>query len=157
MKKHILIIIILAVIALGIGYWQKNRPGPSQSADDSSTLVVGKNAIYVAEQKPGRNVIVEFALLDTPGFVVIRENQNSHPGPVLGVSPRLAAGENQAVVIPLSRAVKNQEELTAQLYRDNGNGIFYPATDLPVLENGEPMMMGFVIDEGAAEAGEIKL
>ncbi len=157
MKKNIFILLIVIAAALGVWSWQnKQAPAPS-TPEDTTGLVVGKNAIYVSEQKPGNRVMIEFALLAQPGFVAIHENQSGNQGKILGVSSWLPAGKNQALNIPLSRATQDQETLFVMLHRDNGNGVFDPAADKPILENSDPVMMELLIDDGAAESGEINL
>lgn len=157
MKKNILIIIAIAAAGLALWYAQGPKIADAPTGDESAH-VVGKNAIYVTEQKPGNSVLVEFALLAQPGFVVIHESRDGEVGAILGASALLPGNEtSEAVLITLSRAVKNQEELAAMLHRDDGDMFFNPTADLPLLENEAPVMMEFHIDENAPDSGPVNL
>ena len=157
MRKTTLTILIILIIAFGVRYWQKKQTPLKSSPNETNSLVIGKNAIYATEQKPGNKLMVEFALLAAPGFVVIHENNTGQPGKISGVSALLAPGKTQGVLITLGRGTKNQETLFAMLHRDNGDGVFDQTSDPPILENGEPVMMEFAIDEGAQYPGDVKL
>lgn len=159
MKKKLFILggVIVAIMA-GAVLFQKNTGWPD-TAPDSAGLVVGKNAIYVAEQLPSQNVSVALALLASPGFVVIHEDRMGTAGQILGQSAALGAGETKNFSIALSRLTTDGETLYAMLHSDDGDGVFNAAKDKPVPDSvsGEPVMMIIAVSQDASEPGAINL
>lgn len=158
-------LIVLGVIVLGAAGWyawslsrNAENIAQNQPADTTTGLIVGKNAIYASDQLPSISATIDLALLEKPGFVAIHESVNGKPGAVIGKSPYLDAGENEYVIVPLSRISKDGEKMFAMVHLDDGNGVFDAAKDLPAkAENGEPIMMEFVVKNDATAPGEIKL
>jgi len=128
------------------------------STDSSGIpLLVGKNAIYVPDQKPGSSVSIHTFVLETKGFAVIHEDASGKPGPIIGTSNLLKA-ETGTVVVTLARASRNGEFLYAMLHKDDGDGKYDTAKDLPIMDDaGNPIMMRFKIDINAVPAFESKL
>jgi len=147
--------VIIAIIA-GAVLFQKSTKQPD-TAGDSTGLVVGGNAIYVAEQLPSQIVSVALALLANPGFVVVHEDRAGAPGRILGQSAMLGAGETKNLSIALSRSTTDGETLYAMLHFDDGDGVFDAAKDKPVLDSvsGEPVMTIITISQDASEPGVI--
>lgn len=163
MKK--IIFIILAIIILGAVGWyvwssSKNAENISenQPANTTTGLMVGKNAIYVGEQLPSANITVGLATLEKAGFVVIRESTNGIPGAIIGKSAHLTSGEHKNIIVPLSRISRDGEKMFAAIYLDDSNGVFEAGKDMPAkAENGEPIMMEFMIQNDVSAPEEIKL
>ena len=126
-----------------------------EATDDVSGLRVGENAVYVPEQKPGRSVLVKLAVLAEGGFAVIHEDVNASPGPIIGASEYLPAGESKDVAIALTREVADGEMFMAMRHRDTGNQSFAATDDPGVVENGAIVMMNFSVDENAPEPEEV--
>jgi hypothetical protein len=125
-------------------------------AGDSSGLIIGENAIYVAAQPPGHSVSVSMVRLKRPGFVVIHEDRAGAPGKILGVSSLLPAGDTENLQpITLSRVTRDGETIYAMLHFDDGDGKFDVANDKAVLDSvgGEPMLMVVTVSNEAAEPG----
>ena len=136
----------------------KNDNTKSSSAGDSTHLIVSNNAIYVAEQPPSKTVSVTFARLEKPGFLVIHEDNADKPGKILGKSYLLPGGEAKNLTpIVLSRETVDNETLYAMIHLDDGDGVFDPTEDKPVLDSasGEPVMMIFTISADATMPGAI--
>ncbi|MDP3769501.1 MAG: hypothetical protein U1A25_02820 [Candidatus Sungbacteria bacterium] len=150
----ILAIIIVVVLGAAFFFWGGGRK--SGPADDSSGLIIGHNAIYVAEQLPGRSVSVSVVRIEKPGFVVIHEDAGDAPGKILGVSNLLPAGETKNLLpIMLLRVAQDGEIIYAMLHVDNGDGVFDAEDDKPVFDSvdGTPMMMIVAVSKDATEPG----
>lgn len=160
-NKKILIIFAIVILALLTAtFLSKSGSKEANPTNDSSGLVVGKNAIYVADQVPGKSVKVSFASLEVPGFIVIHEDASGAPGKILGESALLPAGENKNLPsIPLSRMTKDNETFYAMLHLDNGDGQFDATEDKPAQDklDGAPVMMIFTVDADAEEPGAVNL
>lgn len=157
--KTLLVIGIIIVAIAGITFFFRgggNEPGPA--AGDSSGLIVSNNAIYVAEQVPGRSVSVSVARLEKPGFVAIHEDVAGAPGKILGISSLLPAGETENLPpITLSRPTTDGETIYAMLHFDNGDDGFDTTKDKPALDSvsGAPVMMVIAISKDATEPGAV--
>lgn len=159
-------LIVLGALILGVGVWYyfgsdgkliKNTRDRVENEGATNGFRLGANAIYVSDQIPGREVLVGFAALGEPGFVVIREVDDGTSRGIVGVSGLVPAGESGNVPpIVLSREARHGETLVAVLYRDDGDGVFNPSKDLPTTDdNNEPFAMQFMIDEDAEWGGEV--
>jgi hypothetical protein len=101
-------------------------------------------------------VLVARAVSDGPGFIVVHEDDNGAPGPVLG-NAALADGENTDVVITLDRTLVDGETVYAMLHTDTGeigtyefdgaNGLDGPVTDA----NGDVITPPIEVDLSMAE------
>ncbi len=129
--------------------------------DTSTTgipLLLGNNAIYVPDQKPGKTITVHTAVFGEKGFVVIHQDAAGKPGTILGSSRLLGTGSSEAIEITLSRESKNGEALYAMLHADDGDGKFDANKDKPILDDdGNQVMMRFVIDVNALPPFDSKL
>ena len=157
--KTKLVLILGIIIATGIGamfLFLRNTDEPD-SAGNSTNLIIGKNAIYVAEQPPSNSVSIEIVRLEAPGFAVVHENANEAPGGILGISNLIMAGETKNLQVPLSRSTINEETIYAMLHFDNGDGVFDAIKDKPVLDPliNSPMMTIVVIGKDTNEPDAI--
>lgn len=167
MQKKLLAALLVVIAAAAIWYALFLKRGASDqpaSAEKKpalkpSGLVIGRNAIYVADQAPSERIAVGFAVLENPGFVVIHEDRGGEPGAILGQSALIGAGEaNDLPPVLLLRKARDGETLLAMLHRDDGDGAFDPAKDVPVRDaGGELVTMQFSIDREASEPDAIKL
>ncbi len=167
MQKKILAALLIVFAAAAVGYAVFLKRGASvkpasvrkEPAEQPSGLIIGRNAIYVADQAPSGQIAIGFVVLEKPGFVVIHEEKGGKPGAILGVSNLIGSGEtNNFPPILLSRTARDGETLFAMLHRDDGDSAFNPAKDAPVRDaGGEPLMMQFLIDREAALPDAIKL
>lgn len=156
--KTFFIFAIIIVVVVGVVLFFRGGGEKPGSADDSSSLIISNNAIYVAEQTPGRSVLVSVVYLEKSGFVVIHEDISGAPGKILGVSSLVPAGEMENLMpITLSRATRDGETIYAMLHVDNGDGKFDATNDQPVLDSvgSAPMMMVVTISKDATEPGVV--
>lgn len=157
-SSFVILVIIAAVIGTALFFGGSREK--SGSPRDSVGLVIGANAIYVAEQVPSRTLAVAVVRLEKPGFVVIHEDAAGTPGGILGISGALPAGEtNNLTPIPLSRLTQDGETLYALLHLDDGDGVFDAIKDKPALDpvGALPMMMIVTVSAEATEPGAVSL
>lgn len=117
---------------------------------------IGPNSIYVADQKPGRSMSVFQVQLEAPGFVVIHKDMSGAFGPIIGSTPLVQAGTTNQIALSLNEAITNGQQLYAMLHRDDGDGKFDAAKDLPVEDQfGNMMHMIFHVSEDATDPAAI--
>jgi hypothetical protein len=130
----------------------------SDTPQNSAGLVIGANAIYVAEQAPSRTLSIALVRLEKPGFVVVHEDAAGGAGGILGASGVLPAGEtNNLESIPLSRLTRDGETLYVMLHLDDGDGVFDAVKDKPVIDtvSALPMMMIVNVSVDAIEPSAV--
>jgi hypothetical protein len=156
-RKAFVIFMIIVSVIVGVAIFFRGGREESVSPGDSAGLVIGANAIYVAEQAPSRTLVVAVVRLANPGFVVVHEDAASTPGGILGVSELLTTGETKDLtLIPLSRMTQDGEMLYAMIHLDDGDGIFDALKDKSALDpiGTLPVMMIVTISAEADESGD---
>ena len=151
----VLIIFVIGIVYYGFLFYSGNLEAPIQnnSEDVSGKLMIqGDNAIAVTEQEPGTNVYANFVLIKDAGFVVVHEiNTDGSGGDIVGVSALLPTGQSNGTSITLSKQTKDGEQYIAEVYKDNGDGIFDKNTDEAVLDGeGNIIQTTFGISTGAS-------
>ena len=77
------------------------------------------------------------------------------PTESVGSTSQLLIGDNE---MPLSRESVDGEVLYAMLHFDNGDGVFNPAEDSPIIDDqGNIILMRFQVSESATEPDAISL
>lgn len=159
--KYIIFAIAIFLVFVGayLLYGESTQYAQAPNGDPASGLRVGSDAIYVADQMPGNSIEVGFVVLREPGFVVIHSDEDENPGEILGESVLINAGENDNIPrVALNRETRDGETLFAMLHDDNGDRVFNAVQDSSVKDNnGEIIMMKFIIDALAEESGIINL
>lgn len=115
-------------------------PPPSSSSSDTSTT---SNSLAVADQSAGKNVVVGKVSVATAGWIVIHEDRAGKPGNILGAL-RVDPGTHSGLTVELLRDTSAGQVYYAMLHSDNGDKKFDHAVDLPVQENGSPVMTKFM-------------
>lgn len=157
MKKVFIIIFLFLILAglLGYKYFIVENVLPDKK-DGQQLLKLGDNAIYVADQKPGSLININYVSLEKSGYVIIHEDLKGKLGSIAGSTKILSKGELANIPAVLLRPVSQGEVFYAVLYEDSGDGIFSPNLDAPLRdEEGNIMSMKFYIDRNAPEPGEI--
>jgi hypothetical protein len=112
---------------------------------DTEEAQLYNDSIIVRNQASGLIVVVEKAILEEDGWVVIHEGTVSHIGNALGAI-RFDKGEFSGEV-ELLRATEVGVTYRAVLYRDNGDREFSLDTDFPFLQNGnQPVLTTFIVE-----------
>ena len=164
MNRNVIIvfIFIVAVVASAVLLFRASSTVPKTSdlSNDSLGLIVGSNAIYVAEQAPSRTIAIDVVRLEKSGFVVVHEDASGEPSKILGASGILGAGETRNIAaVPLSRITRDGETLYAMIHVDDGDGVFDPLKDKPALDStsAEPVMTIFNVSADATEPSAVSL
>ncbi len=153
-KKSLGIIVLIAVIVI-VFY----AVGGTSKTVQYESLVEEANAIVVADQQPDEEeVIVHYAKLSQPGYVIIYgvdATTGSTTNEVIAVSPLLEAGEYKN--LPVTKTVKSgyikSNKVVARLVVDNGDGAFDVADDAVAAdESGEAVESDAVISEDVEDA-----
>lgn len=132
------------MIIAAIGAWiqssqKESSPVVQASKQDIKTsdritkanemIKTGGNSVYVEDQQSGQsNVVVGFAVLTEPGFVVIHEDDHGIPGKVIG-SSNLINGRVEQLSMPISDPLVFDHVYYVILHKDNTNGIFLETED----------------------------
>lgn len=112
---------------------------------EGSVLVTSSPHIQMADQNPGKLVVVAQAVLDAPAWVVIRDSVNGKPGNVLGA--RLFDKGKNSGLIQLLRATEVGKQYIAVLHAYSGvKKPFDVKSDLPLKnQNGDSVMAAFSV------------
>ena len=156
-KKSLIGGVIVVVIVSAILFFRGGNL-ESDTPQGSAGLAIGANVIYVAEQAPLRTISVALVRLEKPGFVVVHEDVAGAIGGILGASGILPAGETKNLEsILLSRLTRDGERLYVMLHLDDGDGLFDPVKDKPVLDtiSALPMMMIVTVSADATEPSAV--
>ncbi len=134
-------------------YPDKSRPEeiPAANQDSAQSAPAVKNAIVVADQRLGSSVAISKVSLEKPGYVVVYgKDVNGKSGSLLGVSALLPAGENNNVVIPLSRPTKEGDKLSTLLHAETNSDTYFTETDT-LVQNADktPVISRFTISSSA--------
>ena len=159
-SKTVLGLIILLIIFAG-GYLllNQNYGPPSSKTTESfpsptSSLKkplqeeenLSEASISVKDQQAENSIIISQALLPQPGYIVIHEDKDGKPGPVIGTSELLQDNIEQ-LEINLTRPANPGEVLYAMLHKDDGDGQYeFPGDDTPLKDNaGNVVVSKFAI------------
>ncbi len=116
----------------------------------SADPITGPSAIDADDQGgDGTTVIVSSITLPTDGFVVIHADNDGAPGPIIGWSDLLPAGESSDIVVTLNTPLDADAKVFPMAHvDDNANGVyeFVPpdfANDVPATTaDGEVAVLG---------------
>lgn len=168
LKKYLLvgsgIVAIVLIVFLVFVLFRQNSVTPPTTVDGLGSLPppppppppmpgIGGESIFAHDQKPGKSIVAPLVTLSTGGFLVIHEDANGTPGPIIGFSTLLEAGAHENVEIMLTRTSKLGETLHAMLHSDNGDRKFIATDDEPIRGvDGTIIMTNFLVDEETTSA-----
>jgi hypothetical protein len=92
------------------------KTGTSQTKSDPAGEMVRASD----QTGDGKTVLVDTAVLKVPGYVVVQADRAEQRGPVLGVSPLLAAGTARTILISLTTPLASGTNVWA-VVRIEGN------------------------------------
>ena len=172
MNKGFIGILILIVVVVGGYFLYRGGYRSSQESDTLATSLgvpapgfdsvpetavspTSQDSISAINQKTGTSVLIQRAVLSTPGYIVVHEEQDGKPGPVIGNSG-LFEGVRQNLSVTLLRSSIEGEVLFAMLHSDDGDGIYeFPGGDNPTKdEEGSVILDKFTIIEEEAESDQ---
>lgn len=126
-----IIVIVIVVIAVR-GSSQVPQTPITQTSPAAQTQVLS-NTVSASNQPAGQSVKIDSVSLKEAGYVVIHEEAEGKPAKVIGNSSALQAGTYSNLVVNLTRASKDGENLYPMLHSDDGDGTYgFPDEDLPI-------------------------
>jgi len=128
------VLVIVGVLALaGFLIFRGDNDGMTdeEHANQINNNIVEVNRISLVNQFPGNIVHVAVIQLAKGGFVVIRKDNNGVAGDIIGTQ-YFDAGTRPGSV-KLTENTVDGKTYYAYLYSDNGNKIFNPGVDAPIL------------------------
>jgi hypothetical protein len=151
-KKIIIAAIIVALIGLASSIVLMRQPKPPIAENPNTNNQIPKpTPIVQAGTKPeltiaspqpaGAQVTVATVAIPVHGFVVIREAINGQPGKIVGASNLILFPKTEQMKI--AATVLKGKSYIAELYQDNGNGLFDSKTDQPLLTDGKTTTAAF--------------
>lgn len=134
--------LVLAVILIG-AVWLRAQstpkvspPATTSEATTSPLLLEGGNAINVSDQEPGDFIIIDLAVFENGGYVVIHEaTVDGKPGKVIGNSSFLKADQHEDFDVDLSQEARVGDVLFAMLHGDDGDGEYGPKDEAAPLKD----------------------
>ncbi len=143
----------IAVAAIGLSACTSGQK-PMTTAAPAAAAPKVYGEILVSDQRLRRGTVtIQHIEIDAPGFVVIHETTPDGkpiaPGSI-GYA-KVNKGDNDRVVVRLTKPVKRGAKLFAMLHYDTGKMGTYEfgpnatAEDKPVIMNGAPIMTAFSI------------
>lgn len=113
--------------------------GTQSATSTSSGLAAGSDPslTVMSPQKPGTSVAIYKAIVSSPTWVVVYENNNGKPGNALGAA--LFFPDRQAGTVELLRATVSGKSYLLAKQTDNGDRKFSLKNDPFLTENGEIM------------------
>jgi hypothetical protein len=124
-KKKWIIAGAIAVLAIA-GYAMYQR---SQTLQPPQGIAPGDmNSLVIKDQDPDAvAVLVEYASVREPSFIIIHDDANGKPGTIVGMSKVLAPGEHRNVSVIMR--LKAGATYYGMLHADDGNGLFDNVVD----------------------------
>lgn len=115
MKKIVAVVLVILVVGYGAYYLLTNGV-------TDETLVSEGNALVVLNQKPGNEVVVSYAKLAKPGYVLVHTTDATGQKTLVGSSNLLPAGEHKNVKVPRRGGGSSGSRISASIVVDDGNG-----------------------------------
>lgn len=111
----------------------------NQNTATSSSLMADvvylKSSLYAGTELPGAQLVIDLAVLEVPGFIVVYKESSEPTGEYIGISSLLSEGEHNAVAINLSEHVVHGQTVKAILHKDDGDEKFDMVTDFFVRDD----------------------
>lgn len=137
MKRSWVLAIAIALTAAACSDDSTDVVADEPTVDETAPVTGPSSIDAIAQAGDGTSVVVASIVLPTDGFIVIHGDNSGAPGPVIGHSDLLPAGESIDVVVPLDVALGASGMVFPMAHVDaNANGVyeFTPpddATDVP--------------------------
>ncbi len=152
-KKYIIAIIAFVAISLMAAVLMFQKPAkPVPVANDNFPVVqnppimqtgVSPELVIQSPQPAGERLAAKIVTLPVHGFVAVYESANGKPGQLVGASNVYLFPKTENSIIA-AKIVKGKTYI-AELIRDDGNSLFDPKKDQPLLVNGKPVTAIFKV------------
>lgn len=156
----ILIILVALIIFLIIKSDKATDELAPQPVEDTGGttgqfLKLSSDALVVMEQLPADSVIVSGASLSENGFIIVKKDEGGMPGGIIGISEFLPAGGYSQIDIGTTETLADGMKYYAEIFKDNGDGIFDPKGDSIVISKisgiKDPIRAEFMASRDAAD------
>ncbi len=117
------------------GTMMKSAPVGSESRSDMMVTSEAVDSIFVADQDPGQNIVINTLMLSVPAYVRVFAYEDGAPRAVLGTSEVIYPGTHGGVPVALASPTYSGEMLYVQLFMSNGDAIFTPYEDAPLRDS----------------------
>ncbi len=86
------------------------------------------------------------AVLGKAGFITLHQRVGDAPGPLLASSTLLSEGIHSAFVLEVSGGLSDLESYLLLMVADDGDGVYEPGVDLPVMVDGQVIRVPVALD-----------
>lgn len=163
--KIIIAIIIVVLVIIFIGTNKSDNPTPNEVVEQAEEqggasgqfAKLASDAIVVMDQRPGDIVIASAVNLSKGGFIVVKKDKEGKAGDIIGVSEFLTPGAHSNIDIGTTESLLDGLVYYAELFSDDGDGIFDPKNDKHVRWNNEDMFAVFNIDKDAPDPQKVEI
>lgn len=148
MKKGDIFGLVSLIVMLG-GLAALFAFAPERSEVAFQPIEVSGSALVLIEAgEPG--VVVD-AVMGTPGFITLHATIGDAPSTILASSDLLEEGIHSALTLAVPGGLNSEGGYVMLMVADDGDGIYEPGIDRPVMVNGEVIRVPveIVSDEGA--------
>lgn len=149
MKKGDLLGLISLVIMLG-GAAALFVFAPERSEIAFQPVEVAGSALVLVDTQDA-GVVVD-AVLGTPGFITLHETIGDAPSTIVVSSPLLETGIHSALTLQPAGGLSPDMGYVMLMAADDGDGVYEPGVDRPVMVNGEVIRVP--VDVLAADAAD---
>lgn len=148
-KKNIIFLAVGIIAIILIGYFwggKKIALAPSDNLNNVAgkkennsniTTTISSSKITLSNQIPGEVVLISEVTMPEQGWVAVHDDNEGEPGNILGAY-FLPAGTHKSQMIPLLRAITDDNSYLIVIHGDNGDRVFDYKADTPILNtNGQ--------------------
>lgn len=127
---------VAIVIALLVGIGAFIAFAPKTEVRVYAPVEVTGSAVTLGEVMADATTVPVTAEIKQEGFVTVHRAIGEAPGPLIGRSPLLSIGSHPDLLVPTTEPISPPGEFFVLLFVDDGDGIYEPGVDLPVMSNG---------------------
>lgn len=140
-KSSLLFLILILTIGVGGFFYFKIIKNPTKAKEANLTKTQENEPkgeeLIVSPQTPTDRVVVESAILQADGFLVLRQMDDGKLSQVIEMSQPLKKGLHKNIEIPLGSAEVSEQDLIVMIYEDYANDNTFNDLDMPAInENG---------------------
>lgn len=139
-KGDLIGLVTVVVILAGIGLLFAMAPKALEVA--YAPVEIPGSSLTVGDQLDEQSVTVS-AELKQVGFIAVHRAVGEAPGPIIGYTPLLAVGSHPNLSIDTTAPLMPQSEYFVLLFTDDGDGVYEPGVDLPVMSDGQVVKQKF--------------
>jgi len=146
-KTMWLVGLVVLIIVVGLAA-TKNKGKKTLQPSVTTDTTMDKEApadssVAVSNQAAASALRIDSAMFAKPGYVVIHEQKDGKPGPVIGHSNMYKPGTYNDISVTLDRQSILGETLYAMLHDDDGNSEYvFPGEDTPTVNDaGDVVVM----------------